>query len=217
MSATLPPELRAHMLERVRARPVPSRAATLRRQVLGVVLGAAVAVVLLAALGFSLGGRPVTFFVLSGIGWAALALAATWGAVGRGGSMLGRARIALVIVATLTAPAIYAWVMGCTLGWPGVRATSAPWAANIACLVATTVFSLGPLAGFALVRLRSDPVHPRLTGAAIGAAAGAWGGVLIDMHCGNVHPFHVAFGHVMPVLVYVALGALLGRRLFGVR
>jgi hypothetical protein len=131
--------------------------------------------------------------------------------------MLGHTRRVLFVAALATAPAVLAWVMACTLGWPGVREPAAGAAANVACLVATSVLSLGPLFALGYLRRGSDPVHPRATGAAIGAAAGAWGGVLIDLHCGIVHPLHVALAHVMPIAVYALIGAALGSRLFGLR
>jgi hypothetical protein len=37
------------------------------------------------------------------------------------------------------------------------------------------------------------------------------------MHCPLGQPMHVALAHVAPVVIYAAIGALVGSRLFGVR
>jgi hypothetical protein len=72
--------------------------------------------------------------------------------------------------------------------------------------------AFGPLAAFAYVRRHTDPVHPRLTGAAVGAAAGAWGALAIGMHCPGTMPVHVLAGHVTPVFLLTLLGIWIGGR-----
>jgi len=217
MSQELPAKLRERVLSTARATPSPDRRDTRRARRVAVLVGAGSSIGLLAALGVGLAGRPLPFVVSSAIGWASLAAATTWMATHRGMTMLGRTRRALAFAAIATAPAVLSWVMACTVGWPGVREPAANAFTNVACLVATTLLSLGPLFALAFARRGSDPVHPRATGAAIGAAAGAWGGVLIDLHCPVVHPVHVALAHVMPIAIFALLGAALGARLFGVR
>ncbi len=213
---TLPPELRAAILAEVERTPSLDAGAVRRSHMVAIALGVGTAAIMLGTLGLALGGRPITFVALSAVGWAAVATVATLVGGLRGRSMLGRARLTLVVVTVAVAPLIYGWVMSCTLGWPELREPAGTWHQHVACLLATALLSLGPLIAFTFVRRATDPVHPRATGAAMGAAAGAWGGVLIDMHCPLVHPFHVAIAHVLPVLVYAAIGALVGARLFGV-
>jgi len=213
----VPAELRERVLAKARAIPSPDARAVARRRRAAIAIGAATSVTLLGALGLRLGGRPLPFVALSAAGWALLAAAMTWAAAHRGPTMLGLARRVLFGAAIAAAPAVLAWVMACTLGWPGVREPAAGVAVNVACLIATSVLSLGPLLALGYLRRGSDPVHPRATGAAIGASAGAWGGALIDLHCGIVHPVHVALAHVMPIAVFALIGAALGARLFGVR
>jgi hypothetical protein len=113
--------------------------------------------------------------------------------------------------------ALLAWCVfgSAVLGEPQVPGAS--MAAHTACFVFTSLFALGPLVAFAYLRRGSDPVHPRALGAALGAAAGAWGTMLINAHCAFTSPAHVAFGHVLPVALLAAVGALIGGRLFGVR
>jgi hypothetical protein len=41
--------------------------------------------------------------------------------------------------------------------------------------------------------------------------------MLIDLHCELTDPRHVLVGHVLPVVVFAALGALVGRSSLAVR
>jgi hypothetical protein len=68
---------------------------------------------------------------------------------------------------------------------------------------------------FALAWVRRDPdvKHPAATGAALGAAAGAWGGVFLNAHCPSLDLVHQALGHVLPIAVLVLLGGLSGHSL----
>jgi hypothetical protein len=100
--------------------------------------------------------------------------------------------------------------------WPDAP-VAASFAAHATCFVFTALFALAPFAAFFAVRRGSDPVHPRATGAAMGAAAGAWGGVLIDLHCAASNAEHIAFGHVLPVAMLAGVGAAIGARVLGLR
>jgi hypothetical protein len=217
MSVSLPPDLRTSVLEHARATPSPTKSKTTRANAIMIALGVATAATMIAAFGISLGGRPLVFVALSAVGWAAIAASVSALSQSRGKTMLGKTRMLLVVAATCAAPAIFGWVMSLTMAWPEVREPAGTWQTHLTCFAATLVLSLGPVIALAFVRRASDPVHPRATGAAIGAAAGAWGGVLIDMHCPITHPLHIALAHVMPVLVYAAIMALASSRLFGVR
>jgi hypothetical protein len=214
---TLPQGIRDRVLTAAKASPSPSRSTVRMRSAFLVVAGTLGTLALFSSVGgANLGGRSPTFVFVTSLGWAMAALAATLGGAGRGGSMLGRATRTLVVIAGLTAPVIYGWMTGCTMA-AEAGSPAAPWAANLGCLAATLLLSTAPFATFVLLRRGSDPVHPRALGAALGAAAGAWGGVLIDMHCPATHWLHVAFAHVLPIVVFAALGALTGKRVFGVR
>jgi hypothetical protein len=212
--STLPPALKADVLAAIQKAPSPTQDDRGRTALAGVAMGTLTAIVMLSVLGVSLGGRPLPFVALSGVGWAVIAAVGTR-LGGRGRSMVGRAQALLVVLALALAPAIFGWVLACTELWPEVRTPEGTLRQHLTCLFLTSLLSLGPVIALAVVRRGLDPVHPRATGAAAFAAAAAWGGVLIDMHCPLVSPAHVALGHVMPVVVYAAVGALLGARLFG--
>jgi hypothetical protein len=160
--------------------------------------------------------RPL-FILFTGGGAAILALAATWLAVARGSSMLGRSRTALVVLSVALPAVLLAW---CTLGSSALGETPIPGEnlrSHVVCFVFTGLFALGPLLAFAYARRGSDPVHPRALGAALCAAAGAWGAMFINVHCAFTSTTHVTLGHVLPVAALAALGALVGARVFGVR
>ena len=102
------------------------------------------------------------------------------------------------------------------LRYPAMMSGS-PNQPGFVCLVIALAMATAPLLAFMLLAKGSDPVHPRAMGAALGAAAGAWGALGIGLHCPYAFPAHVALGHVLPVLLLAGIGALAGGRLVGVR
>jgi hypothetical protein len=193
----------------------------MRRRVSTIALGFVFAVVSLVACSRWLGGpavapRPVGYFALVAAAWAAIAVAASWGAVGRGRSMLGRPTAQRIAIAMVTPMMLIAVAAAGSAVWPQTIDGRSSLEAHFICAVLTLLFALGPLVAFALVNRGSDPIAPSLTGAALGAAAGAWGAFGIELFCTRATPVHVFLGHVVPVAVLVAVGALLGRRLMGV-
>jgi len=218
MKMDLPPDLRARILSAAQARPAPARAAV-ERATLATLGGglAAMALVFLAFGGADMTTRPPAFLAMTFGGWVAIAAVATWLGVARGGKMLGRNAAVLVVAALVTGPCLIAWMLVGTTMWPGTLGYDVPLRGHLVCLGFVTTMAVGPFLALAAVRRKSDPVHPQATGLALGAVAGAWAGVMGDLHCPVSDVVHVGVGHVLPVLVFAALGALLGRRVFGVR
>jgi hypothetical protein len=219
MSSTrLPAELRKRVLEAARLQPSPDRASVRK-----VTAGASIALVIaglayfFAFGGLHLGTRPAQVVAITAAGWLIVALVATWGAFGRGRSMLGRPIGWLVVVALATAPTLLLWFLMWTMMWPEASAPVPAFGLHLACFMTTIVFSLSPIGAFVIARRHSDPVHPRATGAALGAAAGAWAGVMIDLHCPVSATAHVIIGHLMPIVFLAVAGAWLGRRVLGIR
>lgn len=56
-----------------------------------------------------------------------------------------------------------------------------------------------------------DPIHPRLTRAALGAAAGAWGSWAMGLHCPYTEFGHVILGHLLPTGVLALVGLVAGQ------
>ena len=74
------------------------------------------------------------------------------------------------------------WYVG-SVARSDISVVASPLSASLRCVVATSRAGSGaPLALLLLGRKGGDPVHPRVTGAAIGVVSGAWAAVLIDLH-----------------------------------
>jgi len=211
-----PAPLKVRVLAATAREPAPPRRAVVRA--LAFEWTTAVAVTL--GIFFTIGGphaaeRPVSFVAATLAGWVALALAATVG-VARRGTMLGRSRTALILLSLALPVALIGWHCLWLSSWPGTFGP-VPLARGVVCMVLT--FSMGAVlfAAFARSRRDSDPVHPAATGAAAGAMAGAWASVLIDLHCDSAELLHVTIGHVLPVVLLAAVGAVLGGRVIRVR
>lgn len=213
-----PPELRARVLAATAAEPAPSRAGAAWRNVAVVAMGFLPALALsLYVGGPSLGDRPVGYTVTLGVAWVAVAFVATRSSVSRGGSMLGRSSAWRLATAGLTPFALLATALLAMAVWPQVAADDAGWPDHLVCVVATLLCGLGPLASFAAIGRRSDPVFPRLAGAAIGAASGAWGAVFIELHCAHASVGHVVLGHLLPVGLATLVGVMVGDRVLAIR
>jgi hypothetical protein len=163
--------------------------------------------------------RPLGYVGLVCAVWVAVAALATWAAVGRGRSMLGRPTSHRVAVAVLTPAALTVAAVVGSLVWsqtidPGAGVMA--YVAHVNCFVWTLVFAAGPLLAFGVVGRRSDPVAPAMGGAAMGAAAGAWGGLGIELFCKQATPVHVFLGHVAPVVLLALVGAVVGDRVLRV-
>jgi len=209
-------DLRARILEATRQEPAPDRARVAQTTRTFVALAVVSALtIFFASGGFNLGTRPLGFVVATAIGWGLAAAFATHLAFSRRKSMLGPTRQALVSSALLVAPILLAWAVVWTMPWPEVTRFDSSWSSYLRCFTLTSVLGILPLIALTIARRGSDPVHPRSTGAALGAAMGAWAGTLIDLHCTCASVPHIAFAHVLPTLILAAIGALAGPRVLG--
>ena len=124
-------------------------------------------------------------------------------------SMLGRPASVRVLVAAPARPrrcSLTALLAG--LAWPAEMTEPATHVTSTSSASSFTI-AHGARASRRL-RLRaagSDPVAPRLTGAAIGAAAGAWGALCIELRCEpRLASSTSLLGHVMPVALLALVG-----------
>ena len=131
--------------------------------------------------------------------------------------MLGRSAAVRLGVATLVPAALLATSLAAAMAWPQTLHDDTTLRSHVVCVVFTLLCALGPLVAFAVVRRRSDPVAPRLTGAAIGAASGAWGALAIELHCSHASPEHVVLAHLLPVVLLTLVGVLVGDRVVAIR
>jgi hypothetical protein len=123
--------------------------------------------------------------------------------------MLGRPMGWLVAVCLVTPLSLFFWKLlvsasfeDMTLEWPE--------RIGLKCLSLSVLFSLAPLLAFFWIRQGNAPVHPALTGAAMGIAAGGLGWVFVDLWCPVAFVPHLLLGHVLPMLALAALGAVHG-------
>jgi peptidoglycan/LPS O-acetylase OafA/YrhL len=85
------------------------------------------------------------------------------------------------------------------------------------CFALTALTTPWPFAVLVSASRRVEPRHPGTTGAALGAVAGAWAAVMVELWCPlSVHA-HVLVGHVLPLVVLVLAGAAFGARTFRLR
>jgi hypothetical protein len=222
MSASDPSaELRARVLDATRREPAPSRADGQSKQwaVLMRGFGVASAICIAAAIHGSEAKtpRPLGCILSLELLWASLAVAATWAGVNRGASMLGRPRAVRIAVAALTPAAMLAAWLPVAFAWPQTLRDASGLRAHVICVVMTLTLAAGPLVAFVRLRRASDPVSPRVTGAALGAAAGAWGDAAHVLICGYTAPAHILIGHILPVALLTGVGLFLGDRVVALR
>ncbi len=222
MSTSHPPaELRARVLDAARRSPVP--AAPSGRHAQRLVLARGFAIALAICIAAAIRGseartpRPLGCILSLELLWVSLAVAATWAGVNRGTSMLGRRPALRFAVAALTPAAMLAAWLPVAFAWPQTLHDTSGLRSHVICIVMTMTLAAGPLIAFIRLRRASDPVSPRVTGAAIGAAAGAWGDAAHVLICGYTAPAHILIGHILPIALLTGMGVFLGGRVVALR
>jgi hypothetical protein len=209
-----PGSLRDRVLAAAAREPAQTRAQGRVRAYVGYGLAG----VVVAALFFGMGGvshcsgRPWALTI--GIATGALVLAAFTSFVtfSRARSMVGRTGKALASVALVVPLATAIWLTA----WNG-RYVEPYQRIGYRCL-GLTIAGATAIAAVAFTRGARKAVRaPALHGAAIAAVAGAWGGVVVDLWCPLTEPRHVLVGHVLPIVVVVLAGALVGWRVLSLR
>ena len=143
---------------------------------------------------------------------AGLALAATLFALSQGRGGLGIAATWLVSIAALVAPAYAALTVlqplhsGAADNVALTGVLISPW--GLRCIFIATVVSASTMAIFAVALRRAVAVATGLRGAALGAAAGAWGGLAVFVFCPSGELQHLLVGHVLPIVLFTALGGV---------
>ena len=214
----LPPDLKARILGAAQAMPSATRATSRAQSWLVLPSSIIVAVSLFFAFdGHEHGaGRPAWFYLASTLGWASVAALSVWGVLAPGGSATGRTRAVLRGIAIGTPALLFAMMFAFVTVDPSVTAIH-PERLGLRCLGLTVAAAAFPLVALLMVRRESDAVHPASTGAALGAACGASAGVMVEMWCPVSELHHVAFGHILPIVLLSVIGAGLGARLLAIR
>jgi hypothetical protein len=150
-------------------------------------------------------GRPRSLtFGLAG-GATLLALAASSVGWWRGRTMLGRPW-QLLAAAPLLVP-------GLTLGW--LLAFHDRYVEPFArfgwrCLFLSLGSGAALLGAALFLRRRSVVRAPGLSGAALGATAGSWSAILVDLWCPLTNVPHALVGHVVPLVLLSVVGGIAG-------
>ena len=226
------PEIKARVLAAVGAEPSPTRSAVRLRNtlisMLAGVSGMAAFVVFALLMSDSqllrLGGqvlpqqhleRSIWLVATTAGGALGVAAAAVWLALWRGRSMLGRSRNSLLYGSALIPIGLFAWKVTWSLafGYPMIAWPERP---GLKCLVLSLLIAIGPLLAFLAVR-RKAPLRPALNGASMGVAAGACAWVAVDLWCPVASVPHLLLGHVLPLCILAAIGAVLGDAFLSLR
>jgi hypothetical protein len=209
-------QLRARAIALSAREPSPTRAqlALQHRIVLAIVLLVPL-LVFIACGGIRTGPRPERLVLQTALGSAVLAGCLAIVGIGRGRSMLGRPRSWLLTQVLLAPPLLFGWRVLLSACYPQMMVE---WIdrPGLRCFTLSVILALAPLLGLLWLRRGSDPLHPRLTSAAFGAAVGAGAWLLVDLWCPVGYVPHLLLGHVLPLLLLIALSALLGSRVLAV-
>lgn len=216
-----PDSLKLRVLEAARARPVPRRTDRFPSTVALAVLAAAAMLAVLQwgpRLFGATGGiahaaeRPATSGAWILAGTVAVALASSWLVLPFRRSMLSPARGLLLGVAIAVPLLIGAWLVlwHATYVDPFTRS-------GLRCFELTVLTAPWPFAALAYASRRMEPRHPGTAGAALGAAAGAWAAVMVELWCPLSAQQHVLLGHVLPLVALTVAGAAIGLRMFRLR
>jgi hypothetical protein len=218
---THPESLKLRVLQVVRQRPMPPRPDRLPSTVGLAVLAAAIMFAVIqwgphlfgdvGGLAHAV-GRPAASGLGIVVGIAVLALASTWYLSPLRRSMLSPARGLLLSVAIGVPLLVGAWLMlwHTTYQDPFTRSG---WR----CFVLTLLTAPWPFVTLAYASRRFEPRHPGTLGAALGAVAGTWAAVMVELWCPLAELEHVLVGHVLPLLVLALAGSVMGRRLLRLR
>jgi hypothetical protein len=191
-------------------RPTPPRSPPRQLAAMALLLGAtAAAGVGLTGLRRDVHELPATYVALGAVAWALLALGLGAAAiVPARGQALPRVRLA----AALTGGAAIAVVaLGVLVHPRGAHSVSLgdDLLAGHACAEVGLGLAVLPVAGLTWLLRRAIPVGDRALAAAIGAAGGAIGGLVLHLHCAVVDPLHLGVMHGGVVGAAALLSALL--------
>ena len=206
-------ELRARVLAEVASTPSATRAEYNRRVFLVAAIGALATVAVFMGMGgISFGTRPVEMIAFTvGFGIVAVAVLTRLSSrSGAGRSMLGWPRGALLAAVVGSAPLLAIVAVLATMLWPEPAAEHVEGGVHLACGAMSVLQGALPIVALLLPRRGSDPVHPVVTGAALGMTAGAWTVVMAYLRCPHADALHCLLAHVVPTLILTALGAVLG-------
>jgi hypothetical protein len=205
-----PPALEGRILASLAASRPPTRGAIARQTTaLTMVSWSITLVVFLLAGGPRVLGRPLPLLAGTALGIGAISGVAAWAALGRGKSMLGRARRLLVPIIIGSPAMILTWKLFWSAQFAGAF-DAWPTRPGLRCLVLSLALALCPLTAFVVGRRSSEPRRPVLTGFSAGVALGCITSSLTDLWCPVAYLPHVLLGHLLPIVLLGGIGAWSG-------
>ena len=205
-------ELRTRILEEAKKTPALTRAEHQKRVVMIVTVGTLATTALFYAMGgFAPGTRPLELIGFNA-GFALLSAVVLTRLSGpRRTSPLPAPRSVLVPACGAAAPVLAVCVLAATMMWPDPVHEEVATKSHVACALMTIAQGALPLFVLIVPRRGGDPVHPVITGAALGMTAGAWTAAMAYLRCPHAAATHCILAHVVPTLALAAIGAVLGR------
>ncbi len=212
------PEVRARLEAAIAGRRAPTRAESRARTRLVVAASLVPVFARLALRGLDPAGRPTGYVVVTAASWSAIILAASLWTLGRQPHALGRPRPLLALLALALPASLLAASFVASAAFPEAAVhASCGWGVHGMCAASAILFSIAPASALLWVFRGSDPVKPWASGAALGAVAASWGGLVVAVQCPHAELLHVALGHVAPVATMAFIGAVAGGRLLSLR
>ncbi len=207
-------ELKARLRAQIEKNPRPTRPESRRRVVLVHALAMLVMLGIFEGAGGAAhgSGRPLFLTVVVVAAVSLVGVAATFLSTPSRGSMLQRpwwVQLGLVLLAPVAITiAMTVWHHFYDepfqrFGWR--------------CLGLTIGMGLALGTAMFVVRRARIIHHPGLTGGALGATAGVWATMLVDVWCPLTNLPHVLVGHATPVLVLGVLGVLAGTKILALK
>jgi hypothetical protein len=206
----LPPALRERVLRSVRDRPSATRPSARPVRVAACALAFSLVALSVCLRGNNADLRPRAA-VAAGALWGALVFAAVVRVlfVRRGALWPARGALRATALGAPAALALYP-LLGAAL-WP-LPGPPEGGPQGTFCMAVSALLGGLALGGLLAVHRKSDPVSPGLSGAALGALAGAWVALAQHVRCPFSDPAHALVTHVLPALLLSGLGWLVGRR-----
>jgi hypothetical protein len=202
---------RQALLESIARTPSPTRNVRQKRALIGYTVAGAwmLAVFAFASLYPHAAVRSASATTAVVLGLCALALMFSALVFARGASPLGRSHYTLTTVAIAVPCGVLSWL---SLSLRDIPSENAPlgWRCFALMIVLGAVLLLAQV----LANRSSNPIHPRLQGAAFGAVSGAWSAILVAAWCPIYNESHAVWGHVAPILMLSFAGAVLNARPF---
>ena len=137
---------------------------------------------------------------------AGLAVTSTLFALWQGRGGLGIGATWLVSIAALVVPVYAALTILQPLHSGAADDAISP--GGWRCMFIASLVSASVLAIFAAALRRAVAVASGLRGAALGAAAGAWGGLAVFAFCPSGEVQHLLAGHVLPIAAFTLIGGV---------